>query len=295
MTRQRVELAAIAALAVLGAYLFVVFTPSLLRLIETNPLSDIRAYYDAGARLNAGMALYPVDADVNASNFYRYPPLLAIAFRPLALLPFQVAAAIWEGLLVVSLVATVRLAGLRPITVIALAGLSLPIAWSIALGQAQVLVTWLMAIASPATIALAGQLKILPVLVVTYFIGRRDWVWVRRFAVWSAGLIALQIVLEPRGSLDFLRIANLSQVGVIENLSPYGASPVVWAVLALLAGIMTLALARTRYGWAAAVWFATLVTPRLISYLIMAGLAALGRADGRERGSRESTHSGAPP
>jgi len=62
--------------------------------VLTDPLADIHAYYDAGARLNAGQPLYDQPAGVDEAAFYRYPPLLAIAFRPLALLPFPVAAAV---------------------------------------------------------------------------------------------------------------------------------------------------------------------------------------------------------
>ena len=55
--------------------------------LTTDPLADVHAYYDAGARLNAGLPLYEQPATTNENEFYRYPPLLAILFRPLALLP----------------------------------------------------------------------------------------------------------------------------------------------------------------------------------------------------------------
>jgi len=269
--------------AAVGVLLLVIFTPALVRLVTTNPLSDVHAYYDAATRLNSGLPLYPTDIDVNASEYYRYPPLLAVAFRPLALLPFPVAAAAWEVLMAASLMVTIRMAGLRSTTILAVCALALPIAWSLALGQAQVLITWLVAVASPFSVALAGQLKIFPALVALYFLGRRDWRWLRRFVTWSLALVALQVVLEPAGSIAFLGIANLDQVGDIDNLSPYGFSPSLWAVLAVLGAAATLALARTRFGWTAAVWYSTLVTPRLISYLVMALLAALERRDGRAR------------
>src|SRR4051812_24859556 len=64
--------------------------------LATDPLADARAYYDAGARLNAGLPLYIQAAGPNDPDFYRYPPLLAIAFRPLAVLPYERAAIIWE-------------------------------------------------------------------------------------------------------------------------------------------------------------------------------------------------------
>ena len=68
--------------------------------LQLDPLADVHAYYDAGARLNAGLPLYEQPVGTNDASFYRYPPLLAIAFRPLALLPFETAARIWEALLI---------------------------------------------------------------------------------------------------------------------------------------------------------------------------------------------------
>ena len=50
--------------------------------LRMDPLADVRAYYDAGARLNAGLPLYEQAATTNEAAFYRYPPLLAILFRP---------------------------------------------------------------------------------------------------------------------------------------------------------------------------------------------------------------------
>src|SRR4029079_15195082 len=53
--------------------------------LTTDPLADVHAYYDAGARLNAGLPLYEQTADPNSNYYYFSPPLLAIVFRPLAL------------------------------------------------------------------------------------------------------------------------------------------------------------------------------------------------------------------
>jgi hypothetical protein len=265
------------ALAILGILLLIGLLPKLGVLLRDRPLSDVRAYYDAGARLNAGQPLYPADADVNASEFYRYPPLLAIAFRPLALLPFEVAAVVWEIAMIGSLVLALRLLAPPRAVTRGVAILAFPIAWSLALGQAQVVVTWLLALASPWAVALAGQLKVLPAVAALYWVGRRDWAAFRSFVLWSLGLIAAQVVVEPKGSQDFLRIANLSQVGDINNLSPYAISPYLWGILAGAGAVLTLWLGRTRYGWAAAVAFSVLATPRLISYLLMALLAALSR------------------
>src|SRR5512140_1825397 len=63
--------------------------------VSVDHFGDVRAYYDAGTRLNAGQALYVQVADTNEPGFYRYPPLLAILFRPLALLSFEAATIVW--------------------------------------------------------------------------------------------------------------------------------------------------------------------------------------------------------
>ena len=106
----RLAYLAVFALAVVGALAGIA---TLFMHLANDPLADVRAYYDAGARLNAGLPLYPADADPNAAEYYRYPPLLAIAFRPLALLPFAAAAAIWEAVVIASFGATLWWVGIR--------------------------------------------------------------------------------------------------------------------------------------------------------------------------------------
>ena len=169
--------------------------------LRLDPLSDVHAYYDAGARLNAGQPLYVQSATTDDAAFYRYPPLLAIAFRPLALLPFDTAALIWEAFLIVLFVGTLVRLGLRnEWTWIVTGWLAAPIAWSLAIGQAQVAVTFLVALGAPWAVALAGNLKILPVIVALFWIGRRDWRAVGLFAAWMVGLVVAPV--RPRAGRD---------------------------------------------------------------------------------------------
>src|SRR5664279_1577167 len=158
--------------------------------LMTDPLIDVHAYYEAAGRLNASLPLYAAQGDVNSPHYYFYPPLLAVLFRPLALLPFEAAAVIWEVITIAALGLTLWLVGLRSRqTWIAVGILAGPIAWSVTVGQAQVAVTLLLAIGSPASVALAAQLKIVPALVSLYWIGRRDWRSLGRFIGWTALLI----------------------------------------------------------------------------------------------------------
>jgi hypothetical protein len=235
--------------------------------LRLDPLADVRAYYDAGTRLNAGLPLYEQTATTDDPGFYRYPPLLAIAFRPLALLPFDTAALIWEAILLALFVATLVRSGLRNRWTWIVAGwLAAPIAWSLAVGQAQVAVTFLVALGAPWAIALAGHLKVLPILVAVYWLGRRDRAALVRVVVWTVGLGLLSFVLEPSGTIAFLTFSDLGQVGNIENRSLYALSPALWvaSVVALVA--LSLRYANSRAGWPLAVALSVLATPRFFMY-----------------------------
>jgi hypothetical protein len=247
--------------------------------LTMDPLADVHAYYDAGVRLNAGLPLYQQAADTNQADFYRYPPLLAIAFRPLALLPFETAAAIWEAFLVGCFLLTV--VRLRPArwTLVVLGMLALPTAWSLAIGQAQVAVTLLMALGAPWALALATNLKLLPALAAIWWLGRRDVRSFGLFVAWLVGFGVLQVVLEPVGTLAFPGFVGLDQVGDVNNRSLYGFSPVLWAIAVVVGAVIAWRLARTRYGWAAAVALSVLATPRLLIYQLSTLAAGLREPD----------------
>ncbi len=237
LASRRVRWVFIAA-SVLG---LIIGIDTLLLHLRIDPLADVRAYYDAGARLNAGLPLYDQPATTNDPGFYRYPPLLAIAFRPLALLPYETAALIWEAFLIVLFVGTLIRLGLRnQWTWIVSGWLAAPIAWSLAIGQAQVAVTFLLALGAPWAVALAGHLKLLPVIVAIYWLGRRDWRALGRFAAWLVGLTILTFILEPAGTVAFIQFSDLSQVGEVQNRSLYSVSPLLWA--AFVVGLLVLAL-----------------------------------------------------
>jgi hypothetical protein len=251
--------------------------------LASDPLADVHAYYDAGARLNAGLPLYPASADPNVADFYRYPPLTAIVFRPLAALPFPLAAGMWEALILAAFAVTLWWIGVRPRVLVVLGLLALPTAWVLAIGQAQALVTLLLVIGAPWAVALAGQLKLFPALVALYWVGRGDWRSFGRFVAWSAGFMALQLLLAPRDSLDFLGTLGPAQIGQVNNFSPWVISPWLWGVLFVAGVVVTVAIARTRWGWATAVVLSTLAPPRLLTYMLSSLIAALGRSEDPSR------------
>ena len=250
--------------------------------LTTDPLADVHAYYDAGARLNAGQPLYDQPATTDESDFYRYPPLLAILFRPLALLPFGVAAAIWMVAIGLMLVATLhRIDVRRPVTLFVTCALALPIAWSVVIGQAQVAVTMLLAIGMPWSVALAANLKVFPILVAIWWLGRREWRSLGRLVVWLMVFGVIQLVLEPAGTLAYPSFLRLDQVGNVVSLSPYAVSPWLWAAL-LAAGLAVAWWAAPRpYGWAVAVAVAVLASPRLLLYQISSLIAGTRDPDDR--------------
>jgi hypothetical protein len=262
----------LAGAAVLGLALGI---QTLVLHLSTDPLADVHAYYDAGTRLNAGLPLYQQAATTDENAFYRYPPLLAIAFRPLALLPFDVAATIWEALLVGCAVLTIMRLGPNRRTWIVFGMLALPTLWSLAIGQAQVVVTLLMAFGSPWALAFATHLKIFPVLAAIWWLGRRDWRALGLFAGWLALVGLAQLVLEPAATIAFPSTLGLQQVGNVENRSLYAVSPYAWAIAVVVGTIVAWRLARTRFGWAAAVVLSVLATPRLLVYQLSTLAAAV--------------------
>jgi hypothetical protein len=269
-TRRRIRYVLIGA-AVLGT---IIGLDTLVLHLTVDPLADVRAYYDAGARLNAGQPLYVQPATTDDASFYRYPPLLAIAFRPLALLPYEAAALIWEAVVVATFGLTVIRLGLRQERTWLLLGWLAPtIAWSIAVGQAQVPMTLLLAMGSPWAVALAANLKLLPALVAIYWLARREWRQLAWFGGAMGALIALQFVLEPAGSLAFLTFTDLAQVGTVENRSLYAIHPALWAASIGVLALLALRYGRTRAGWPLAIALSVLATPRLLLYQLMTLLA----------------------
>lgn len=255
--------------------------------LATDPLHDVRIYYDAGARLNAGQPLYGVGSDTGV-GWYVYPPLLAVLFRPLALLPFPAAAAVWEAVIVAATALAAHRAGLTRRTALVVAWLALPIGWALSVGQAEPVVTALLAIGTPAAVALAGHLKLVPWLVAVYWLGRGDMRSLARFASWTVALGVLQLLAAPDATLAMLRGEWLGPAFNTRNISPFAASPVMWGVLAVAGAVVTLRLARGRSGWPAAVALAVLANPRLLVYQLMSLLAALG-------GPREEPAAGSRP
>lgn len=247
--------------------------------LTTDPLADARAYYDAARRLNDGLPLYPAGADPDVAEFYRYPPLLAIALRPLALLPYEAFALLWASAVLASFVVLVRRLGMTRRTWFAIGLLGIPIGWALSIAQAHVPVTLLLLFGQPWSIALAANIKLFPILAAVWWLGRRRWQALGSLAGWLLVLGLAQALLEPANSLAFLSTLSLEQVGDVRNISPYAISPVLWFVFVGASLVAAIVAAPTRWGWPAAVALASLAYPRLLLYMLMGLLAALREPD----------------
>lgn len=243
--------------------------------LTTDPLADARAYFDAAVRLNHGQPLYPTTADPNAADYYRYPPLLAVALRPVALLGWPVFAAIWEAIVVGSLALVLRRLGAGTRTWLVLGILAMPVGWSLAIGQAQVPLTLLIAIGQPWSIALGANLNLFTALAALWWIGRRDWQATGAFVAWAILLGLAQAVLELAGSAAFVRTLTADEVGNLLAGSPFAFAPLTWVLLVGLDVIATLVWARSRWGWLTAVALTSLAALPLLPWRLVGLLAAV--------------------
>ena len=279
--RGRRQLRWIAILAAVVGLLLGVNT--LLLHVAMDPLNDFRVYYDAGTRLNAGRPLYDAAAS-DSFGLYLNPPLLAILFRPLALLPVGLAAAAWMTLVALALVAVVLRIGVRGPVLIALGCLAEPIAWSLTVGQVEPVLTLLLTVGTPASVAAAGYLKLVPWLAAGYWVVRRDVRSLARFAAWVVGIGLFQLVLEPAGTMAFLQLTWLHPAFEVRNISPFAIHPLLWVAFVALLGGLLLRYGRTRAGWPLAVALAVLAYPRLLVYQLMSLLAGFGGPSARRDG-----------
>jgi hypothetical protein len=189
-------------------------------------------------------------------------------------LPFEAAAAIWEAIVIGATVLTVLRIGIRGPVLLAACWLALPILWALSIGQAQAVVTLLLAYGTPFGVALAANLKVFPGLVAIYWIGRCEWRHLGWFAGWMAGLVGLQLLLEPSDTVGYLTFLRTDLVANVQNLSLYAVSPVLWVVSVAVMALIALRFANTRWGWPAAVVLSVFATPRLLSYQLSTLMAA---------------------
>jgi hypothetical protein len=242
--------------------------------------TDAGAYWNAALRLRAGLPLYPVVGDVEASDVYRYAPWFAWLTVPFTYLPVQVAGAIWSAILLgaswfailplVRRAAWTQVAFFFPILV----GIS-------AYGNVHalliaVLVWTIRTPSGPLWIGVAASLKVVPILYALTYIGRGE--WLRAVA---AGLVA-GLLWAPA------LLLNLSGYVTEQGQAGLFGSTVAYVAVAALTVVAALALARSRFGWLASAASVVLVAPRFFIYDLTYFLVG---ADG---GARDRTNGSGP-
>jgi predicted membrane protein len=239
-------------------------------------LSDASAYWSAALRLREGAGLYPVLANVDSSEVYRYAPWFAWLTVPWTYVPQQVAGALWSAVLLAgSSLALVPLVRARAWLAVAFFG---PILVGIsAVGNVHPLIiaslVWSLDRRSgPLWIGVAASLKVFPILFAVVYLGRGQW---RRAVVAVAVMAALW---APAFLYDVSGYAT--EAGQAASLI---SIPILWAIVVGAAIGMTLRLAPGRFGWLAAATSVVLALPRLFVYDVTYLMAGVAPDDGGEQ------------
>jgi hypothetical protein len=239
-------------------------------------LSDAAAYWNAALRLRDGAELYPQLANVDASEVYRYAPWFAWLTVPFTLLPIQLAGALWSSiLLAASGLALWPLYRARAWLLIAFFG---PILIGIsAVGNVQALViAWLLhgveRRSGPLWIALAASLKVTPILLAVVYAGRRQF-----------GRVAVTLLLAVLLWAPALLYGLSGYVTAAGQAASLIQVPILYGVVTGALVALTLALARSSFGWLTGSVATVVAFPRLfvydVSFLMLGALPAMGQAD----------------
>lgn len=256
MDPSRARILRVEAAVALGAVAFWVLLTGVL----TQVGYDAVTYLAAGQRLNAGHALYalaPGDLYVAPNLPYYsvpllYPPLIAVLWRPLAMLPpitglwlyltADALAMLWAVLYV--------LRGLRPAAIAVVAACSIGIGLQLTIGNiagffvAGMVICWVYRDRPwiGAIVGLMVILKITPAVFVFWLIGQRNW----RALAWCAGAIVVGLVIGIAGAgidahlayLDVLRSA-VPQPWSLSGMTHIGAATTIAEVVGCIAILLT--------------------------------------------------------
>jgi hypothetical protein len=231
-----------------------------------NP-ADAGAYYDAAVRLTQGENLYaPMHPE--AHEVYRYAPWFAVAWIPLTFLPRDLALHLWSlAMLACSVVAVWPLLRRGTPAALALAALlGAFLAETAMFGNAHPAVVAALVVAVgtrwlPVVLGITASVKLVPILFVLP--------WARGGQlVWAGVAVAVAAILwAPALMYDLSGYETDPGTGL---LSFYAVSPVLWAVLVVLAAIFAAwaVWARSRWAWVALALLMFLGPPRVaLSYL----------------------------
>ena len=231
------------ALVIEAASMIAVSRPDLLN--PTAIGTDSSNYYAAAQRLNDGHSLYalsPGDRDVPVNPPYwtvplLSPPLIVAVWRPLALLGDPSMWIWWAATIAVLVGVVVSMLARATVTQLLLIFLLAPAIaltmWSgnmNALVVALVVATWRASAAgrpriAGALVAVAAGLKLTPVLILWWFVVRRDVRGIRGFVVAGAGVALVSLLVTGLQN-------HLAYLDVMRDTALVGATP--WSVAGFL-------------------------------------------------------------
>ena len=243
---------------------------------------DFKAYYIAADMLRSGKDFYNVQQQVEEvqarglplnESFYIYPPLLAILFVPLTILPMQQAAQVWFflnlalyalALVIISRAFSLsRLMGMAPLLWI-LAFLFPPALYTLYKGQVNIVILLLLAVTywlcvrgrqvlAGVALGVASMIKVIPIFLLPYALWRRRYtlgltaaativiIAIIGLAIVGVGphrtylSAVLPLLAQPRPNPSNQSLGGFFSLLLVEN--PYADSlihdPLLWRVLTL--------------------------------------------------------------
>jgi hypothetical protein len=244
-------------------------------------LTDLKAYLAAAELLAAGGNPFDVHLlERGLPYHYHYSPWFAALFIPLTALPVEAVRIGWSILLVgaagAALVPLLSAYGVRAMPLAAL--MAFLLMNLVAEGNVQplllaALVWTLERRAGPLAIGVAASLKITPILLALVYVGRGQWIR----ALVTGGVAA--VLISP--TLLFELPDTATSTG---GTGLFTSAPVLWAIIAVVAVVATVRLARSRFAWLSASTTTVVALPRLLVFDVTNLLASLPRAGGADNG-----------
>lgn len=264
---------AVAGVAVLAVLIGLVAWTELSHAASLSTGSDMDAYWNAALRVRDGEPLYRPGIATD-SDLYRYAPWFAYAWVPLTFLPRDAVLFGWMVLCVgAALAAVVPLLRQGPIGWAALAFL-LPFGLEgAAYGNVQPLLVLALLWGAPRRsgpiwVALGASLKLVPIVLVAVYAGRREWARAAWTLAITAALVLAAFAFDLSGYPRDIGAGQLSLLTV---------SPLLFGAVALAAVAAAYRWAGTRWAWLIGSLAMMLALPRFLLYEI--SFATVGLAE----------------